>query len=377
MTNPQTYHEVRRRSRRVFLSSLVGSAAGLAWFSALPAQAASILPAPVTSITQERSALGQTIYIYKGQPAAVSTVDWSPTTNRIVSAGATQFVGGSSAQIWDAFTGDHVVASPNENKLVASARWSPNGTRIASGTSGGAMIWDAMSGEPLLTYTGHVAPIVGHVEWSPDGARCASSCFYDKVKPDYTVHVWDAQTGTHLLTYSGHAAVIQGISWSPDGRYLASCSLAYASFPVKDNTVQIWDSHTGALLLTYRGHTQGATAVAWSPDGGQIASAGVDGTVQIWNPSTGQLYLTYRGHLAEVSCVAWSPDGTMMASGSWDNSVHLWKPTSPQTLFYYYNQGADGYVYDVDWSPDGTMLVDCTVPLYTSTKGQALVWRGK
>lgn len=357
-----------RWSRRTFLGSLAGSAMGLAWFSAAPALAQAI------SATGAMYTQGQTLYSYKGQSAAVETVDWSPGGSRIVSAGSSSVTGGSSAVIWDALTGDHVITFASDGRFVYSARWSPDGTRIASGTSQDATIWDMASGLPLVTYTGHPIPSIGPVKWSPDGARCASASLTakDTNADDDAVHVWDAQTGTHLLTYSGHTNVVTGLAWSPNSNYIASGSFGSGLTP--DNTVQIWDSRTGARLLTYQGHTQGVAAVAWSPDGERIASASADKTVQIWNPFTGKTYLTYRGHTAEVYCVGWSPDGTLVASGGWDNSVQLWSPISPKTLFYYYGNGADGYVFDVDWSPDGRLIVDGTFPILTSTQAQALVW---
>jgi WD40 repeat protein len=46
--------------------------------------------------------------------------------------------------------------------------------------------------------------------------------------------------------------------------------------------VQVWDAITRNNIFTYRGHTGYVTAVTWSPDGKLLASASVDHTMQVW-----------------------------------------------------------------------------------------------
>ena len=64
--------------------------------------------------------------------------------------------------------------------------------------------------------------------WSPDGTRIASGSIND------TVQIWDASTLTTLFTYRGHTNEIRAVSWSPDSEYIASGS--------SDQTVQVWQA---------------------------------------------------------------------------------------------------------------------------------------
>ena len=132
----------------------------------------------------------------------------------------------------------------------------------------------------------------------------------------------DAAFVTHFvnppphLTYHGQSDYVTGVSWSPDGRWIASSS--------GDDTVRIWNATTGATQHVYR-LTQAAFCVAWSPDGQEIAAGSLDHHVYIWNVASGKLLLTYTGHSDAVFSIAWSPDGTRIASASADNTVQVWE----------------------------------------------------
>jgi WD40 repeat protein len=90
-------------------------------------------------------------------------------------------------------------------------------------------------------------------------------------------------------------------------------------------------------MLTLRGHTNTVTSVSFSPDGKRLASKGDSGsTVKIWDALSGQELLTLRETAGYVSNVAFNPDGKRLVAGCGDGTVKIWaaaaweEPSSPK-----------------------------------------------
>jgi hypothetical protein len=145
------------------------------------------------------------------------------------------------------------------------------------------------------------------------------------------VKVWDAQTGQEALTLKGQTGQVYSVSFSPDGRRLASASAG--------GTVKVWDAQTGQEALTLKGHTSVVAWLCFSPDGRRLASVSGDGTVRVWDAQTGQEALTLKGHTRELHSVCFSPDGRRLASasggthkifGGQPGEVKIWDPKMGQ-----------------------------------------------
>jgi eukaryotic-like serine/threonine-protein kinase len=191
----------------------------------------------------------------------------------------------------------------------------------------------------VLIYRGHTQAVLG-VTWSPDGRRIASASF------DGTVQVWNAATGEPAYVYSGHTRPVNAVAWSPDGTQIASAG--------NETTVQVWEAKTGMPQLTYWGHFGTVEAIAWSPQGAWIASAGFDQTVQVWEATTGKLLFTYENHTDLVRSVAWEPSGTRIASASFDRTVQVWEAMTGRKVQTYRSQA--GPMVTVSWEPSGARM---------------------
>jgi WD40 repeat protein len=192
---------------------------------------------------------------------------------------------------------------------------------------------------------------VDSVSFSPDGKTLASASW------DRTVKLWSVE-GELLSTLTGHTNWVNSVSFSPDGKTLASAS--------SDNTVKLW-SLEGELLSTLTGHTDGVNSISFSPDGQTLASASSDNTVKLWSVE-GELLSTLTGYTS----VSFSPDGKTIASASSDNTVKLWSLEGE--LLSTLTKHTDA-VNSVSFSPDGKTIAsassDKTIKLW-SVEGELL-----
>ncbi len=280
----------------------------------------------------------------KGHTGGVKSVAFSPDRKRLASASMDQTV-----KVWDAATGQETLTREGPTKWVSSLAFSPDGNRLAfvgdaavgDHRDGIVKVWDAATGHEYLTLKQDHVIIFG-LSFSPDGQRLASGV------SNYTVKVWDAATGQETLTLKGHSNphfplgaegdprwkpfltpkghsnTVYSVSFSPDGKRIASAS--------SDRTVKVWDAAAGQVILTLKGHNGEISGVAYSPDGQRLASASADQTVKVWDAKTGQETLNLKGHTGLVFSVAFSPDGQRLASASQDGTVRVWdaRPLLPE-----------------------------------------------
>ncbi|MGB3189184.1 MAG: CHAT domain-containing protein [Limnoraphis sp.] len=211
------------------------------------------------------------------------------------------------------------------------------------------------------TLSGHAKKIQG-VSFSPDGKLLATS------SADSTVKLWDTTTGKEIKTLRGHTDLVYSVSFSPNGEWLATGS--------RDNTVKLWDVSTGKVIKTLTEHTNEVYTISFSPDGKLLASGSVDKTVKLWNITTGKAK-TLPGHTGLVVAVGFSPDSKLLASGSGDNTIKLWDTSTGELIKTLEgSQGHKDLVWSVSFSPNGQLLASCshdkTVKLWNITTGQVL-----
>jgi WD40 repeat protein len=126
---------------------------------------------------------------------------------------------GNTARLWDVASGkeiaalkpeyaDRMMAQLNRNNVVASAAFSPDGSRIvtASGDKT-ARIWDAASAKEIAVLRGHDIAVYS-AAFSPDGSRIVTA------SEDKTARIWDVQLETmppkDLLTQA--CALLAGLT---------------------------------------------------------------------------------------------------------------------------------------------------------------------
>lgn len=161
-------------------------------------------------------------------------------------------------------------------------------TLIAGGFSESFIkIW-SLKGEKLRSLRNTINP--AHVN------DCKKANVHTHIYSHYIVdHDLNRQKERHGSEYKkliGHSGPVYGLSFSPDNKYLVSCS--------EDKTVRLWSTQTFSNLVVYKGHNGPIWDVDFGPFGFYFATASHDRTARLWScDHIGPLRI-FTGHLSDV-----------------------------------------------------------------------------
>ncbi len=224
---------------------------------------------------------------------------------------------------------------------ICSASYSPDGTRLVTGSRDGvAGIYSTANGVLLVT---NLEPHPGWVlgaKFSPDGSRFVT------FSTDGSARVWDANNGRPVTNPLRHNTAVNVATFDPRGKLVASGSA--------DATSRIWDAATGELLSTMH-HAGPVVCVSFDGRAERLATASWDHAARIWDVATGRLRTPPFQHRDRVTAVHFSPDDRWVVTASADHTARVWEASTglPVTALLQHA----GTVNEAQFSPDGQRLV--------------------
>jgi WD40 repeat protein/DNA-binding SARP family transcriptional activator/ABC-type branched-subunit amino acid transport system substrate-binding protein len=220
----------------------------------------------------------------------------SPDGSRLAAGGLDNAV-----HVWDAATRQVVWTSSQHGDHVVALAFSPDGTRLASGSvDATARVWDATDGKQLLLLPHDEA--LTSVAYSPDGTLLATA----GRGASNAVRLWNAVSGEPARSFTGHLDAVWSVSFSPDGEKIVSAS--------RDGTARIWSVRDGQLLTTLQPNIGALVSAAFSPDGQRLATAAQVGTVQLWDLASQRVVATLGGlgNGERIDSLVFTPDGRQL-----------------------------------------------------------------
>ena len=213
---------------------------------------------------------------------------------------------------------------------------------------------------------GHASDVLD-LSWSPD-RKYLASCSVDN-----TIVIWNAKNLPQKTSViDGHRGLVKGLAWDPVGKFIASQS--------DDRSVRIWRTSDWKEAKTITEPFQkcsGTTHVlrlSWSPDGKYIVSAhslnNEGPTAQIIERGADwKMGMDFVGHRKAVEVVLFNPhlfvksgskdNHGCLALGSKDRSLSIWLTNHKRPLLVMHDLFNDS-ILDLSWSVDGYELLVCS-----------------
>ncbi len=232
-----------------------------------------------------------------------------------------------------------------------------------------ASLWSVMAKAPaqqpeLVLQSGHASP-VNAVSFSPDGKLLASgSGEHWSLVEKNVIKLWDVASGMELRTFV-YREPVSWLGFSNDGRTL----VALGSSGFVPGKTQAWNVATGAEVTPA---PQQADCFSSAASGDDAMAAEIDGkTIKLRDLAGGKLIRTLASRTSDFQKAMFSPDNAILACGGERFSIRLWDLRSGvlRTL-----EGHTDMPIVADFSPDSRLFAsggrDLTVRLWDSASGR-------
>ncbi|KAG2052829.1 WD40 repeat-like protein [Suillus hirtellus] len=239
-----------------------------------------------------------------GHDAEVWRIAASPDGHWIVSGGWN-----GSILAWEVATNKGElkrmpVSFKGHGDVVRDIVFAPDNKTFASASLDGMIcVWKRETGKivlgPLKLGSGAYS-----VSYSPDGMKLAAGT---------TKHIiiWNSASGEELLKIEQRA---YRVAFTPDGLHLVSGSAG---------DIRISDATTGDIIKQFDAHTTLLSSLAIAPNGTKLAITSYK-TTRFFDLATFEPIGQPLDHLDRIGCVAFSEDSQLIATGCDDNIVRTW-----------------------------------------------------
>ncbi len=254
--------------------------------------------------------------------------------------------------IIDVEKGVQVSTAIGHADVILSLSFNGAGTYLASGGADNAVkIWKVDS-EPILKLV-TTLPIPSQVSCVSFNSTSQDLAVSHESKDILVFALRGLDNGTTKFqprVLKKHKEIIDKVSYSPDGKYMASSSL--------DNALILWKAD-GNVVKEFDKLANPINAIAFSNDSKILVGLDVAGKGMSWKVPEGAKFTDYEAHDNTVFSAAFSPSANgnyMVASaGGTNNEILLWNPINGLTIRRIKGKGSA--IQDVAFGEDLNLFI--------------------
>lgn len=231
----------------------------------------------------------------------VYAVAWSPNGKKLAYGGA------NGTWLWDGDKVRELRSKRTRADLAYSLAWSPDGRTLAAATTRGVQFFNSRGTVQESRGSRHLNRSTLCLAWSPDGRVLAAG-------DDGLITV--SRRGRKTSSFFFGEKLFD-VRFSPDGRILA--------VSLSDGSIRIVDLQTGRTTDVLEAHAGTAKLVSFSHDGRLLASKGNDHRLYIWGTDKWELVanVVAKSNLSGPDLLAFSPSAPVLAFAD-GGTVVIW-----------------------------------------------------
>ena len=132
---------------------------------------------------------------------------------------------------------------------------------------------------------------------------------------DYVVHIRDLATGHVVHSLDGWQQGVSNLAFSPSGATLAGTA---------GPRLRVWDIPGDREVALHKRGTKHFQGLSFTPDGRYLATVSNDETVRIWNAHSWNEHKTFTWKIGKLLNIALDPEGCRAAAGSVSGQIIIW-----------------------------------------------------